>query len=296
MTWMTWRQHRGAAAVGAAVLVSIAAGLVVLGISARTNVRHFGLTSCLRAKSDCTSALAQLQAQYHWLPPVAASLFALPLLAGMFFGAPLIAREIETGTYRLVWTQSVSRLRWISTKLTLILGVTATAILGLSLLAGWAFEPLIPVLGNRFRGGWFDVQGIIPAAYMLFALALGACVGAVWRRSIPAMATTMAGYAAVRIPIHNLRRHLLSPSIKTVTTFIGSKPSSLAPGDWILSQTATGTATSGPPTGGPPAAVFRYIPAGRFWTLQGIEAAIFLILTAALVTLCITVVVRGRPH
>ena len=101
------------------------------------------------------------------------------------------------------------------------------------------------------------------------------------------MATTMAGYAAVRIPVHNLRRHLLSPSIKTLSTFIASKPSSLAPGDWILSQTATGTATSGPPTGGPPAAVFRYIPAGRFWTLQGIEAAIFLTLSAALVALAV---------
>ena len=211
MTWMTWRQHRAAAAIGAVILAAIAAALVWLGVTARSKVRHYGLTSCLHNGTDCTTAIAHLQRQYHWLPPVAASLFALPLLAGMFWGAPLIAREIETGTYRLVWTQSISRLRWISTKLALVLGATATATVALSLLAVWAFQPLIPVLGNRFRGGWFDVQGIVPAAYMLFALALGSCMGAIWRKTIPAMATTIVGFAAVRIPIHNLRRHLISP-------------------------------------------------------------------------------------
>jgi hypothetical protein len=332
MTWMTWRQHRGAASVGAAVLAAIAAALVWLGITARSKVRHFGLTSCMHNGTDCTTAIAHLQRQYHWLPPVAASLFALPLLAGMFWGAPLIAREIETGTYRLVWTQSISRLRWISTKLALVMGVTATATLALSLLAVWAFQPLIPVLGNRFRGGWFDVEGIIPAAYMLFAMALGICMGAVWRKTIPAMATTIVGYAAVRIPVHNLRRHLLSLNVKTVsdTTFIGPRivkgaaagsalakaaaalhqvgpggvvaaqpapwPSGLGPGDWILSQSPTGAPTSGPPTKGPPASIYHYIPAGRFWTLQGIEAAIFIVLTAALIAVCLTVVVRSRPH
>ncbi len=302
MTWMTWRQHRGAAAVGAAVLAAIAAALVWLGITARSKVRHFGLTSCLHNRTDCTAAISNLQRQYHWLPPVAASLFALPLLAGMFWGAPLIAREIETGTYRLVWTQSVSRLRWISTKLALVLGVTTAATLALSMLAVWAFQPLLPVvLGNRFRGGWFDVQGIVPAAYMLFALALGTCMGAVWRKTIPAMATTIVGYAAVRIPVHTLRRDLLSPSIKTVTgptgkTIVNSAASGLGPGDWIFSQSPTGAPTSGRPTKGPPPSFYHYIPAGRFWTLQGIEAAIFLILTAALVAVCLTVVVRSRPH
>jgi hypothetical protein len=296
MTWMTWRQHRGEAAVGGAVLLAVATGLVLLGITARANVRRVGLSSCLRAGSDCSNALEHLQRDYHWLPPAAACLIALPLLAGMFWGAPLIAREIETGTHRLVWTQSVSRLRWISTKLTLVLGVTAGATIALSLLAVWAFQPLVPVLGNRFRGDWFDVQGIVPAAYMLFALALGTCIGAVWRRTIPAMAATMVVYGAVRLPVHNLRPHLLSPTVKSISSFIGNKPSGLAPGDWILSQQPTGAATSGPPTNGPPAMVYHYIPARQFWALQGIEAAIFLLLTAALIGVCITVVVRSRPH
>ncbi|HEY5012806.1 MAG TPA: hypothetical protein VIK61_08900, partial [Acidimicrobiia bacterium] len=287
MTWLTWRQHRGAAAVGAAILVALATGLLWLGISARAKVRNAGLTACLRTNADCSGAFMQLQRQYHWLPPVAASLFALPLLAGMFWGAPLVAREIETGTYRLVWTQSISRRRWIGTKLALLLAVAATATLALSMLAVWAFQPLVPVLGNRFRGGWFDVQGVVPAAYMLFAFALGTCMGAIWKRTLPAMATTIVGYAAARIPTHTLRRELLSPSIKTVSGTLASAPrpwpAGFGPGDWILSQTPTGVPTFGTPTSGPPAAIYHYIPAARFWALQGIESAIFLGLTAALV-------------
>ena len=93
MTWMTWRQHRAAAAVGAVVLGGIAASLVWLGITARSQVGHVGLKTCLQKRTDCGVVLAHLQRQYHWLPPVAASLFALPLLAGMFWGCLLYTSD-----------------------------------------------------------------------------------------------------------------------------------------------------------------------------------------------------------
>jgi hypothetical protein len=118
-------------------------------------------------------------------------------------------------------------------------------------------------------------------------------MGAVRRKTIPAMATTIVGFAAVRIPVHILRRDLIAANIKTISGALGG---SIGPGDWVLSQTPTGTSTSGPPTNAPPAGVYHYIPAGRFWTVQTIEAAIFLVLTAALIAVCVTVVVRSRPH
>jgi hypothetical protein len=296
MIWMTWRQQRKAAIVGSLVLVIVAAALLVLGVTARSSTKHADLPSCLSSAAGCGAALTHLQHRYQWLPPVAASLMALPLLAGMFWGAPLVASEIETGTYRMAWSQSVSRRHWISTKLALVLGATAITTLGLSLLAVWAFDPLIPVVGNRFRGGWFDVQGTVPAAYALFALALGTCAGAVLRRTLPAMATTLVGFAVVRIFFHNLRRDFFTPSVKTVSTFIGDKPVGFRPGDWILSQSPTGVPTSGPPTNGPPASIFHYLPAARFWHLQGVETSAFMLLAAALVSVCVTVVVRSRPH
>ena len=302
MIWMTWRQHRGAALVGAVVVAVVGAALLALGVTARSNSRRYGLTACLRGGTDCTSAIEQLQRHYHWLPPAAASLFVLPLLAGIFWGAPLVAREIETGTFRLAWTQSISRLRWICTKLVLVLGAAAVAMVALSFGAVWAFRPLIPVLGNRFRGGWFDAQGIVPAAYTVFALSLGICLGAIWRRTLPAMATTIAVFAVVRIAVHSIRRDLIPAQTKRVAAGAISQlghtpwPPGFRPGDWVLSQTPTGTPTSGPPTNGPPSGIYHYIAAGQFWRLQSIEAGMFLALTAALVGLCLVVVTRAHPR
>jgi hypothetical protein len=135
---------------------------------------------------------------------------------------------------------------------------------------------------------------------MVFALALGICMGAIWRRTIPAMAVTLVGFAAVRIPIHNLRRDFVSADTKSIQAVAGSRlappwPPGLGPGDWILRQTPTGIPTSGPPTNAPPAAIYRYIAASRFWTLQCIEAAVFLALTVVLIALCLAVVTRARP-
>src|SRR5258706_15685252 len=137
MIWMTWRQHRRDALAGAIVFIAITVALIVLGVTARSDVRDAGLGECLTRGHDCTAALSTLSHRYRWLPPVAASLFPLPLLAGMFWAAPIVAREIETGTHRLAWTQTISRRRWISTTLALILAAAASATLAISLIAQW---------------------------------------------------------------------------------------------------------------------------------------------------------------
>jgi hypothetical protein len=142
----------------------------------------------------------------------------------------------------------------------------------------------------------------VPAAYTVFALALGICMGAIWRKTIPAMATTIVVFAAIRIPVHSLRRDLISAQTKKVAAGAVAQlahtpwPPGLKPGDWILRQTPAGAPSSGPPTQGPPAAVYHYIAAGQFWTLQSIETAIFLALTGALIGLCLIIVTRAHPH
>ncbi|MGH8919429.1 MAG: hypothetical protein ACRD0H_14060, partial [Actinomycetes bacterium] len=249
MIWLTWRQHRGEGLAGAALLLALAAGLVLLGASARSNVDHLGLSACLASGSDCSPALGRLHSDYHWLPPAAACLIGLPLLAGMFWGAPLVAREIEGGTHRFVWTQTVTRRRWISSEMALILGVAAVAAVGLGLLAAWAFQPLIPVFGNRFAGDWFDVQGVLPAAYTVFALALGALLGAMLRRTLLAMAVTLVAFGLIRLVVHDLRKSLLAAQVKTVNVPLGTMLQNelrgqdpltgygLGPGDWALKTT-----------------------------------------------------------
>ncbi len=251
MIWTTWRQHRAEAAVGAVILAALAAAALVVGSIARDRARALGLPGC--TGGTCGDTLARLHRQFHSLPPFTFALIAVPLLAGMFWAAPLVSREYEAGTHRLAWTQSVSPLRWITTKITLIFGVLAVAALLLGLLASWALDPLTAAFGGRFNSTWYDVQGIVPVALMLFALAVGVATSSLIRRTIPAMAITLLVYTAARIPIHWIRWRF-APLTSTGTVNIpmnlllqnptagpdelaGSSP--VPPGAWLHSVTTT---------------------------------------------------------
>jgi hypothetical protein len=251
MIWTTWRQHRAELGVGALILAALAAAMLVVGNVARVRARGLGLPRCTGTSGDCADALEALHRDFHMIPPVTAVLIAIPLLAGMFWAAPLISREYEAGTHRLAWTQSVSPLRWIIIKIALIFGVLATAALVLGLLATWTLDPLTPAFGGRYNSTWYDIQAIVPVACMLFALSVGVVTSALIRRTIPAMAVTLVVYAAARIPVHWLRPHLWPATTRMFTVPLSvllnnpagapqdSFTSSLAPGDWMRSLTIT---------------------------------------------------------
>lgn len=207
MIWTTWRQHRAEAFIGAAILLALTGGMLGVGWVARDRARSLGLPNCAAAAGKCSDALEKLHRDFHSIPPFTIALVAVPLVAGMFWAAPLVSREYEAGTHRLAWTQSVSPLRWILVKVALIFGVVAAAALALGLLATWTLDPLVPAFGGRFNSTWYDIQGVVPVACMLFALGLGVAASAAIRRTIPAMAVTLVAYAAARIPIHWIRWH-----------------------------------------------------------------------------------------
>jgi hypothetical protein len=219
MIWTTWRQYRAQGAVGAAILAALAAALLLVGSAARSRVRALGVPGC---QADCGEALDRLHDDFHSIPPFIAALVAVPLLAGMFWAAPLVSREYEAGTHRLAWTQSVSPLRWIIVKIALIFGIAAAAALALGLVATWTLDPLSAAFGGRYNSTWYDTQGIVPVACMLFALAAGVAASALLRRTIPAMAVTLVVYAAGRIPIHWFRWRFAPLSTQTVGTSLAS--------------------------------------------------------------------------
>ena len=218
MIWTIWRQHRAEAGVAALILAGLAAAMLIVGTIARDRARAHGLSACAHTHGDCGAALDTLHRDFHTIPPFTAALIAVPLLAGMFWAAPLVSREYEAGTHRLAWTQSVSPLRWITTKIVVIFSVLAAAALGLGLLATWTLDPLTAAFGGRYNSTWYDTQGLVPVACMIFALAVGVAASAVIRRTIPAMAVTLFAYAAARIPIHWIRGHFWPPVARSVTT------------------------------------------------------------------------------
>jgi ABC-2 family transporter len=246
--WLSWRQLRIQAAAAA---VGVAAAAIVLAV---TGPRIAGLTG---------NIFDQLTNTDRWLYSAGIVVLAVaPALLGAFLGAPLVARELEAGTHRLAWTQSVTRGRWLATKLGLAL-VTAAATMGvLALAVTWWADPLDAAqsdtrgsLPSRITPVAFDMRGIVPVAYGVFAVALGVAVGAVVRRSVAAMAITLAVYVfvTVAVPIW-VRPHLIPPVRQTVAlgndtidgiTMHGDGPTppvtvsahTVDPADWVLSNT-----------------------------------------------------------
>lgn len=211
MIWMSWRQFRAQALVGVVALVVLAVYLVYLGVDIRD--AHDGYLAQCHPQRDCTRALAQFVTDYeNTLLFLAALLGLIPAVIGMFWGAPLIAREVESGTHRLVWNQSVTRRRWLLIKL-LVIGLGSMVAAGVvSLLLTWAASPVDTVANDRFSTIIFGARNIAPIAYAAFALVFGTIVGLLTRRTLPAMALTVLAILVIQFAVPNLiRPHLLPP-------------------------------------------------------------------------------------
>jgi hypothetical protein len=296
VTWLAWRQFRA----NALLAVALTAAVVVVLVLTRSHIAAVAHAGDLSSEDKTLRLLGSV-------------LVGLPAFIGAFWGAPLVARELESGTYRLAWTQGITRTRWLATKLALT-GAAAVAVAGAySLVYTWWSSPL-DELGNRIGTANFGQRGIAPVAYALFALALGVAAGTVLRRTLPAMATAVVGFVAVRFALQSwVRPHLLGTVTRIVpTTSFGEPAGAHAYNGWVTSTTtvdAAGHALSGQQidalvrrschvTRATDASdlarcargigmhdVVTGHPGSQFWALQLWESLAFLALTAALVAL-----------
>ncbi|MGH7686680.1 MAG: transporter [Candidatus Dormibacteria bacterium] len=305
MTWVTWRQQRAEFIALTLVIAVIAAFVVATGVV----MRGFGGgLACLSLDaSPACGGIGDFNRAFGWLQNLVAWFNVLPLLIGVFIGGPLLGREIERGTHRLAWTQSVTRTRWIGMKLAVVVGVALAVGAALAGMLAWWRQPF-DLIDSPFSGGGFDVEALMPGVYVLFALSLGAAAGAVTRKVLPAMAVTIPAFLAVRLPIEFwLRPHYMSP----ITAIVNSSGGGAPPGAWVLDNgliDAAGTriyasqATQlcgNPATGALPKSADAclqahgilervvYQPLDRFWPFQFIEAGIYVAVSVALLTLTV---------
>jgi hypothetical protein len=228
MTWVAWRQHRGQAAAGAAMLL----GYCLLALAEHRFPRIGGATTSL--------------AVY------------LPVTIGVFWGAPLLARELESGTHQLAWTQSVTRRRWLAYRL-LVASITGLLLSGaLTALLTWGVRSTARPGPGRFT--FFDMHGLVPLAATLFGLALGTAVGGVLRRTIWSMGASLAVLILSRPGLEAVRPFYEAPLRATPARQPG-------PLDWVVAHDAGRV---------------LYQPASRFWAFQGIESGIYLTLVVCL--------------
>ena len=328
MIWLTWRQHRREAIIFAALLAAFALYLIVLGRAMYVDFYHAtggkSPASCLQRQDYndvCGNIMNAFIGKYsvNTQPGLLWFIFLPPLL-GMFIGAPLVARELETGTFRLVWTQSVTRLRWLLTQIGLLaLAVALVFAVFIPLVFWWKGPFNIGGPSDMIGGQDYPIMGILPLAYTLFALALGVAAGALLRRTVPAMLVTLVGYIAVAFAIWNWgRQNWLSPLTTTWNPYLSEGPTFFKNSDWILYQGYVDQAgqrvdiehvwTTCAPGGSVDmtvgsnfnacvhahgwASIIVCQPADRFWAFQGIESGVLVALAVALIALTIWLVRR----
>ncbi len=321
MVWVTWRQHC-VALVGLAVLLSTLAVYLLIQGRQMHHAYSTALACHPASSSACMNAMNYFTSTYNLTARKIPTLLiqAVPALIGAFLGAPLLARELETGTFRYAWTQGFGPWRWTLAKLVSLAVLAAAAAELLSLLFSWYYQPFIadgqtsPLAASIFnlRGGAF-------AFWTLVAFTIGGFAGVLIRRVVPALVTTLATYAALVLVVGQfLRLHYLTPLIarqQSVTL------SAVVTGNWGLKGGRTVFSFTGEPTPNvlgqfcpsgvtvkPSSGVVggfaqclsqhgytlmaSYQPASRFWPLQWIECGWLLALSVLLIAATVWLVRR----
>jgi len=288
MTWLSWRLQRTETIVALGILALLAALLVPTGINMWDAYHHSGLGACLGANPSfsCGNRIGDFRAQFQSLSDLANWFTLVPGVIGVLLAAPFVA-DLENGTYRLAWTQSVTRGRWLLARLGLPFLAALLVGGGLALLFNWWRGPTAH-LDGRLDTGIYDSTGTVMIGYTLFALGLAIALGALWRRSAASLVVGFVGYFATRIGVdYKLRAHLVSP---LTATWKGAQEPSFLNDARIISLRATvhghevlsggggfigGTAKVGVP--GLKNAVFHavYQPNSHYWPLQLTETALF---------------------
>jgi hypothetical protein len=327
MAWVTWRQHRFALAGVAVFLGALAVLLWLAGLTTH-HVFAAAVAACQSGASDTCYSMSNTLTGTNGFLSNGGILNAVPALLGAFVGAPVLARELETGTFRYAWTQGFGRWRWTLAKLVPLALVLAVAAGVFSLLLDWYYQPYFNA-GNQALGlsaytpfypALFSLRGVGLAAWTLVAFSIGALAGLLIRRVVPAIAATLAVYAALAFAAGAwLRPNYMTPA---VTSNLNVPESA-----WVMSQwwTKDGKfAFTGSPSqsllnqycprgpagpvgpGGAPKTVAlgqcltshgytqwtSYQPASRFWAFQWIEAGWLVVLSALLIAATVWLVRR----
>ena len=328
MAGVTWRQHRIALAGVAAVLGALAVFLWIEGTSVHR--AYAAVTACHPVGSPaCQNLASAFNGTWNVLSYVSILLQIVPALIGAFTGAPVLARELETGTFRFAWTQGFGRRRWALAKLAAFAVVLAAAGSAFGFLVSWCYQPYfgagnqdLGIYGNTPLVGVFSLRAVTFPAWTLAAFAIGALAGMLIRRVVPAIVVTLAVYVGPAIATAAfLREHYLTRLVTSSQSlpgtawiisewwtkagrfaFSGNPPLSL------INQCSFPQSPSGKGGGGGAASAANpfaqclaphgytmwtsYQPASRFWAFQWIEGGWLLALSVLLIAATLWLVHR----
>ena len=296
MSWVAWRLQRTETAVVVGILALIALLLIPTGIQMADAYHSDGLNACraLDIGPSCAMKMGQFQSRFQPITTLANWFTLVPGLIGVLLAAPFIL-DLEHGTYRLAWTQGITRRRWLAGKLGILVLTALVASGALALLLAWWRSPQA-ALNGRLDTGVYDTAGIVVVGYTFFALGLALAVGALWRRSAASLTVAFVGYFAMRIFVdYWLRNRLVSPlhgswrGLRQPQFLYHAQIMSESGGNGVASFKSSGGLGGGHAQlavpGNASHTLFHavYQPASHFWPLQLSETALFTGIAALLV-------------
>ncbi|GAA2320185.1 ABC transporter permease [Streptomyces kunmingensis] len=219
--WLVWRQHRAAFWT----LIALTALCVLVMVYLRGQ-----MTDYLDSTPHKSGSLPpDFEGYIDRLSSFGGYLGYVPLLTGVLLGAPLVAGDLETGTAKLVTSQSVSRLRWLTMKLAMPAALIALSTAVLAAVFDWWWSP-IKGRGETLEwtsGMFFDVTWVMPVAYALLTFAVGAAAGMLLRRTLVSMVVTLGIVVAIQVVWDRFRLSL--GNIQSVSTDNGVGPDATLP-------------------------------------------------------------------
>ncbi|WP_233636450.1 MULTISPECIES: hypothetical protein [unclassified Streptomyces] len=284
---------------GTVSLVAIV-GMVAVALGADRVAADFAATGCtLSSTAESCFGPARVYTDHmldldRLLGYVGLALLALPAVMGAFVAGPLIAREWESGSIKLSWTQSSRPSVWLVTRLAVPTALVVCGITALSAVHVWALGRI----KDPFPAIWYDLSyfgasGTVPAAAALMALAVGALAGLVLRRTVPAMAVSLFVSGLVATALVRLRDSMWPTTRDTFTP--GSDyvwPDRAAVVEWGY-MTSGGDRLSSNICADPSVdfevclsehggttGYLEYHPASHYWPLQLVETGVLLALAA----------------
>ncbi|MGW2373317.1 MULTISPECIES: ABC transporter permease [Kitasatospora] len=297
LLWLSLRQNRALLRTLAALLILVAADLIWIHAVCHHTVGVLRRTGCYSPASwdspQCWTLLAPINRPNFWYVSVLQpAVTAVPLLIGVFIGAPLLAQEHERGTIRLIRAQSVSPVRWLAARLA-VPGLAVLAATGvLAALMSWVWWTDIvhgPVAFDPpFQSFTYPALGVAPVAWSLFALALGVLVGQLTRRTLPAMFLTGA-LVAITHGLIRWARPSFYPTVDEAAPSDAAQPTNawltnreaiMPDGSHISSYACIGTHRCDAATG----SWLQYHPSAHLVPIQLVEAGILLALTVLILT------------
>ncbi|MFI6124816.1 hypothetical protein ACIBCU_34710 [Streptomyces sp. NPDC051064] len=309
------RQHRST--LRAAGLLALAGLVVVIGFAlwASHLIDEFEAGSC-KASGVSGPACDQRIVDFNGSMSLFSAVLmyaglvvtVLPGIISAFIAGPLIARELESGTYRVAWTQSVTPARWLAAKLAVPAVLLVAGVTVLSAVLAWAQTQT----ATDFSVDWFDAQvfgATLPViiGYTLLGIAVGALTGLLLHRTVAAMAvaavvtgTVMVALGAFRSALWPLRTAISTtdgPSHVPLDSWVVEVGRVTASGDRLPMDVCWPRASEAQEarclaerdvTG----MFVDHHPASHLWPLQLVETGIVLVLAALAVAVAFRVLRR----